>query len=58
MMNNQTIILVVGVAPPHEEPMRETQYRGVPGQEEGVVVGAPHEGPWWKPETKVPRQND
>ena len=34
---------IVGVAPPHEEPVRETLYRGVPRQEEGVVVGAMHE---------------
>ena len=29
----------MGVAAPHEEPERETLYRGVPGQEEGAVAG-------------------
>ena len=32
-------LMLVGVAPPHEEPERETLYRGVPGQEEGSVAG-------------------
>ena len=33
----------VRAAPPHEEPVRETRHRGVPGQEECAVAGTTHE---------------
>ena len=33
----------MGAAPPHEEPVRETRQRGVPGQEECAVAGTKYE---------------